>query len=137
MTDPGIELPSFAGSLALSFVSLGVVCLLAYVGLRWLSRRGGGGSGSAIRVVARCSVEPRRTLVVVRVADRCFLLGVGEGPMSMLAELDESVFREEERQGTGTKWVFSDLLRGSVLKKVINSKANRSSHGGSNEGEAR
>jgi flagellar biosynthetic protein FliO len=136
MTDPGIELPSFAGSLALSFVSLGVVCLLAYVGLRWLSRRGVGGSGGAIRVVARCSIEPRRTVVVVRVAERCFLLGIGEGPMALLAELDASAFRDQDLQGSGAGWMFSDFLRGTVLKK-IDSKPHGTSQGSSNKGETR
>ncbi|MDZ4694471.1 MAG: flagellar biosynthetic protein FliO [Deltaproteobacteria bacterium] len=137
MNEPGIELPSFAGSLALSFVSLGVVCLLAYVGLRWLSRRGVGGSGGAIRVVARCPLEPRRALVVVRVAERCFLLGVGEGPTSMLAELDPSAFREEDRQGAGSGSTFSDLLRGTVLGRKIDSRTKGASQCGSNEGEVR
>lgn len=95
MNGPSGELPGLGPSIALSFASLGVVCLIAYLALRWLARRGFGvgSAGSrrgaaAIRVVARCTLEPRRSLYVVVVANRCFLLGVGEGPMTMLAELD-------------------------------------------------
>jgi flagellar biosynthetic protein FliO len=82
------ELPSLGGSIALSFVSLGVVCLLAYVALRWLSRRGIGRNDGPLQVVARCSLEPRRAAYIVKAAGRCFLIGVGDGPMALLAELD-------------------------------------------------
>jgi flagellar biosynthetic protein FliO len=85
---PGAELPSLGGSIALSFVSLGLVCLLAYVALKWLARRGVGRSEGPLQVVARCSLEPRRSVYVVQAGGRCFLVGVGDGPMALLAELD-------------------------------------------------
>src|SRR6476619_1486366 len=78
-------------SLALSFASLGVVCLVAWGALRLLAGRGmgrGGLGGGAIRVLARCPLEPRRSLYVIESAGRCLLVGVGEGPMTVLAELD-------------------------------------------------
>lgn len=80
-------LPGFGGSLAISLVSLGVVCLIAYVALKFLGRRGVGRPNGPITVVARCPLEPRRALYVVEAAGRCFLIGVGDGPMTMLAEL--------------------------------------------------
>jgi flagellar biosynthetic protein FliO len=80
-------LPGFGGSLAISLVSLGVVCLIAYLALKFLSRRGVGRPNGPISVVARCPLEPRRALYVVEAAGRCFLIGVGDGPMTMLAEL--------------------------------------------------
>jgi flagellar biosynthetic protein FliO len=76
------------GSLALSFVSLGAVCVVAWLALKLLAGRGIGRALGAIRVVARCPLEPRRSLYVVEVAGRSFLVGVGDGPMAMLAELD-------------------------------------------------
>ena len=77
------------GSLALSFVSLGAVCLLAWGALRVLAGRGiGRASSGVVRVLARCPLEPRRSVYVIEVAGRCFLVGVGDGPMSLLAELD-------------------------------------------------
>src|SRR2546423_98817 len=82
------ELPSLGGSIALSFVSLGLVCLLAYGALKWLSRRGVGRSDGPLQVVARCALEPRRSAYIVQAAGRCFLVGVGDGPMALLAELD-------------------------------------------------
>src|SRR3954471_15571877 len=82
------QLPSLGGSIALSFASLAVVCLLAYVALRWLSRRGVGRSTGPLEVLARCALEPRRSVYLVRAAGRCFLVGVGEGPMALLAEVE-------------------------------------------------
>ncbi|MES1206093.1 MAG: flagellar biosynthetic protein FliO [Pseudomonadota bacterium] len=71
----------------MSLVSLGVVCLIAYVSLRLLARRGVGRAAGPIRVLARCPLEPRRSLYLVEAAGRCFLVGVGDGPMTMLAEV--------------------------------------------------
>ena len=61
--------------------------MIAYGALKFLSRRGLGRPSGPITVVARCPLEPRRALYVVETAGRCFLIGVGDGPMTMLAEL--------------------------------------------------
>src|SRR5580765_6413283 len=75
-------------SIGLSFASLGAVCLIAWGALRLLAGRGVGKASGAIRVVARCPLEPRRSVYVVEAAGRSFLIGVGDGPMAVLAELD-------------------------------------------------
>ncbi|MGA7742027.1 MAG: flagellar biosynthetic protein FliO [Polyangia bacterium] len=82
------DLPGLGSSFALSLVSLALVCLLAYLSLRWFSRRGAGRGEGPVRVLARCSLEPRRVVYLLQVAGRCFLVGVGDGPMSLLAEID-------------------------------------------------
>jgi flagellar biogenesis protein FliO len=41
-----------------------------------------------VEVIARCPLEPRRSVYVVEAAGRSFLIGVGDGPMTVLAELD-------------------------------------------------
>src|SRR5215510_14941078 len=84
------------GSLALSFVSLGAVCLVAWAALRFLAGRGIGRASGAIRVVARCPLEPRRSVYVIAVAGRSFLVGVGDGPMALLAELDGAALAAPE-----------------------------------------
>lgn len=86
----GSDLPGLGGSLALSFVSLALVCVVAYAMLRWLARRPLGRSDDSIRVLGRCFLEPRRTVYLIAVGGRCFLVGVGDGPMSLLAEIDEA-----------------------------------------------
>jgi flagellar biosynthetic protein FliO len=89
MGDSAAQIPGIGWeSLALSFASLGVVCVLAWGTLRLLAGRGVGKASGAIRVVARCPLEPRRSVVIIETAGRCFLVGVGDGPMALLAELD-------------------------------------------------
>ena len=75
-------------SVMLSLASLGVVCLVAWGALRLLGGAGGGEGFGAVRVIARCPLEPRRSVYVIEAAGRSFLIGVGEGPMTVLAELD-------------------------------------------------
>jgi flagellar biogenesis protein FliO len=75
-------------SVMLSLASLGVVCLVAWGALRLLAGRGVGKASGAVRVIARCPLEPRRSVYVIEAAGRSFLIGVGEGPMTVLAELD-------------------------------------------------
>jgi flagellar biosynthetic protein FliO len=89
MGDGAAQLPGIGWeSLTLSFASLGVVCLVAWGTLKLLAGRGIGKASGAIRVVARCPLEPRRSVFVIETAGRCFLVGVGDGPMALLAELD-------------------------------------------------
>jgi len=94
MGDASAQMPGLGWeSVALSFASLGVVCLVAWVALRFLAGRGvgrlGAGAG-AVRVLAKCPLEPRRAVYVLEAAGRCLLVGVGDGPMTVLAELDAS-----------------------------------------------
>lgn len=106
------DLPGMGGSLALSFLSLAVVCLVAYASLRWLSRRGGGKADGAIRVLSRCPLEPRRSVVLLQVGGRCFLVGVGDGPMAMLAEIDPESVKSEisERASSSSGSRFAEVL---------------------------
>jgi flagellar biosynthetic protein FliO len=92
------DLPGLGGSLALSLLSLAMVCLSAYVVLRWLSRRGVGRSDGPVRVLARCPLEPKRAVYLVQAGGRCFLVGVGDGPMAMLAELDPASVKSESSE---------------------------------------
>lgn len=77
----------------LSLASLGVVCLVAWGALRLLAGRGVGKASGAVRIIARCPLEPRRSVYVVEAAGRSFLIGVGDGPMTVLAELDGDKLR--------------------------------------------
>jgi flagellar biogenesis protein FliO len=42
-----------------------------------------------MRVVGRLPLEPRRSIYLVQVGGRCLVVGVGDGPMSLLSELPE------------------------------------------------
>jgi flagellar biosynthetic protein FliO len=108
MGDGAAQIPGIGWeSLTLSFASLGVVCLVAWGTLRLLAGRGVGRASGAIRVVARCPLEPRRSVFVIETAGRCFLVGVGDGPMALLAELDADKLPKPQ-ESAGTR--FADVL---------------------------
>jgi flagellar biosynthetic protein FliO len=92
---PLTDLPSLGSSIAVSFLSLGIVCLVAFVALRWLGRRGQPSNIGALRVLARQSLDQKRSLFVIEAAQRCFLVGAGEGAMTLLAELDKAAVQRD------------------------------------------
>ena len=76
-----------------TLLALGFVCVLMWLGARWLARRGFGvpqaGSGATLRVLRRVPLEPRKSLYLVAVGRRVLLIGTGDGGApSLLAELD-------------------------------------------------
>ena len=69
---------------------LGGVCLLAFVTLKWGLKRfvsPNATPGGGMRVIARLPVEPRRSILVVRVANRVLVLGSTEAGFESLGEL--------------------------------------------------
>ncbi len=112
MGDSAGALPTLGwGSLAMSFASLGVVCVVAYVALKWLAGRGVGRAMGAVKVLARCPLEPRRSIYLIETAGRCFLVGVGDGPMSLLAEVDAAKVAElSATSAAPMKGPFAEML---------------------------
>ena len=98
----------------LSFVSLAVVCFVAFFVLRWLGRRGVGQADDCVRVLGRCFLEPRRSVYVIESAGRCFLVGVGDGPMTMLAEIDRASIPNPPTRARTPATPFGEFL-GRVL----------------------
>ncbi|MEX1004689.1 MAG: flagellar biosynthetic protein FliO [Acidimicrobiia bacterium] len=56
--------------------------------VRWLIRRGPGGSSNRMRVVERVSMGKAAQAVIVSVSDRRLLLGVTESQITLLSELE-------------------------------------------------
>jgi len=67
-------------------IGLTVACAAALVLLRRQARARAETAG--MRVVGRLALEPRRSIYLVEVGGRCFMVGVGDGPMTMLGEVD-------------------------------------------------
>jgi flagellar biogenesis protein FliO len=84
-----------------TLVALCGVCLLVWIGARWLSQRGFGvaqpGPAASLRVLRRIALEPRKHLYVVQVGTRVLLVGTGEGgPPTLLVELDAASLSAED-----------------------------------------
>lgn len=108
-------LPGYGAYLLQTTLALLFVAGLAALLLRALRRRGFGAASRALRVVTRLSLEPRRALYVIEAAGKYLLVGVGDGPMTTLAELDSAEVRRieaEEAARIGEGW-------GAVLKRAL------------------
>jgi flagellar biosynthetic protein FliO len=113
---PGSDLPDLGGSIALSFVSLALVCFVAFFVLRWLGRRGVGRSDDYVRVLGRRFLEPRRSIYLIETGGRCFLVGVADGPISLLAEIDKATLPAPMAGGNKSSSSFSEALN-RVLRR--------------------
>jgi flagellar biogenesis protein FliO len=79
-------------SIARTLLGLLGVCILAWVALHWLARRGIGVTrqGARLRVLERVSLSPRKQLYLVQADARVFLVGSGDaGGLSLIAELPQ------------------------------------------------
>jgi flagellar biogenesis protein FliO len=110
-------------SVMLSLASLGVVCLVAWGALRLLAGRGVGKASGLVRVIARCPLEPRRSVYVVEAAGRSFLIGVGEGPMTVLAELDGDQLLKSAREASVAAPGFAEVLARALGRRSESSKS--------------
>ena len=82
------------------------------VAVLWGLRRRGGVAGGGLRVVAQLTLEPRRSLYVVEAAGKYLLLGVGEGTMALLGELDAAQVRQiEAGEGAAAPFGLGDVIR--------------------------
>jgi flagellar biosynthetic protein FliO len=104
------DLPGGYGvALLQALLALLAVCILAWTVLRWSAGRGLGslGGGQRIEVIERAHLDARRTLYLVKIGDRAFLVGAGEsGAPSLLAEIPAS---ELPPVKPGVR--FADVLR--------------------------
>ncbi|MFL5305494.1 MAG: flagellar biosynthetic protein FliO [Polyangia bacterium] len=86
---------------------------MAWGALRVLAGRGVGKVSGAVMVLARCHLEPRSAVYVIAAGGRCLLVGVGEGPMTVLAELDAEKVRADSAASAGSPRF------GEVLARVM------------------
>ncbi|MCB9654313.1 MAG: flagellar biosynthetic protein FliO [Deltaproteobacteria bacterium] len=87
-------MPSLAGQLLKTVLVLGAVCLLAYVVLgrllpRLLNIPAPGTSRRIIQVVDRLPVDPKRSVMLIKLGERHYLIGVTEHGISLLSQVDE------------------------------------------------
>jgi flagellar biosynthetic protein FliO len=82
-------------------IVLGLVSVLAVIILKYVvPRLGFAGklqAGKYIHLISRFSLDPKKSLWIVRVGTRHFLLGSGESAVNTLAELDEQDIKGAQR----------------------------------------
>jgi flagellar biogenesis protein FliO len=110
MSGNGAAGASYGDLLVTSLIALAGVCVAAFIVVRLVGRLLATGrvrGAHLLDVVARLSLEPRRSLYVVEVAGKALLIGTSEMGLSVLTELD----REQVRPGRIERTSFSDLVR--------------------------
>jgi flagellar biogenesis protein FliO len=98
-------------------VFLAAVVVLAFVALRfWLPKLAGGAGTShgPLHVAWRLSLEPRKTLYIVRAGSDYVLLAASDAGVQLLAPLDagqmEAALRQQTAQAS-SGFAFADLMR--------------------------
>lgn len=110
-TEPA-DLPGGYGvALLQTLLALAAVSILAWVVLRWASRRGFalGSLGGRVRVLERVPLDARRALYLVRVGNRVLLVGAGDNAApAVLAEIDPAELPPEAEP---SRTAFADVLK--------------------------
>lgn len=109
------EVPGGYGEfLLMSLLVLVVVCLLAWLVLRFGLRRlypmARPGNEGPVKVIARVALEARQTLYIVEVGGKTMLLGTGDRPVSLISELDSDAVAAAVAAAPKPK-SFADVLR--------------------------
>jgi flagellar biosynthetic protein FliO len=66
------------------------VCALAFVLLYGARKMGAGRASGALSLLGRLPLDARRSIVLVKVGETVFVIGVGDGAMTKLGELPAS-----------------------------------------------
>jgi flagellar biosynthetic protein FliO len=109
----GSSAPADAGNytalLVSSLIVLAIIALAVFALTRWRGGRLSGlrDSSGLIRVRARLSLEPRRTIYVVTVGDKTLLLGSSEQSINVLTDLSTDELPAEPPPPLS----FADLVR--------------------------
>jgi flagellar biogenesis protein FliO len=96
-----------ASYLVETFVTLVVVCLLAFVVLYGARRLGIGRPRGPIALVGQLPLDARRAIYLVRVGANVIVVGVGEGGFTKLGEIAAADLPAED---PATQAPFADVL---------------------------
>ncbi len=123
------DMPSYGFLLLQTVVALILVCVLAYVflryGLKWLLPRQKG-SVNVMKVIDRLPLDGRRMIYLVEIGKKVLVLAATDGGISKVGELDEEETAlltdrmEQERktaEESSGKRIFSDVLERIRKKK--------------------
>ena len=77
---------SYGGYVLETFVTLALVCALAFALLYGAKRLGVGRASGSIELVGQLPLDARRAIYLVKVGAQVFVVGVGEGGFTKLGE---------------------------------------------------
>lgn len=118
---------SFFYMLFQTLVALAFVCGLAYVIFRVILPKltTNYGSNNMMRVVDRIGIDTRKSLYIVEVTGRWFLVASSENGMQMISELDAKNAAEAEQEIIQNRQLPGSVLNGKSFSDKLNEVLNR------------
>jgi flagellar biosynthetic protein FliO len=110
---------SYTGYLVETFLTLVVVCVLAFAVLWGAKRLGVARASGSIKLVGQLPLDQRRAIYLVRIGEQVIVVGASEGGLTKLGEMPAS----EVPQDAPTKPLrFADVLARVRPKAVAEPK---------------
>lgn len=115
-----------------TFLALAFVCGLAYVIFRVLLPKftTNFGSNNMMRVVDRIGLDTRKSLYIIEVTGRWFMVAASESGVQMISELDAKEAAEAERVIVEKRQLPNGMLNGKSFQEKLNEVLNRNKQGG-------
>lgn len=123
---------NFVWMLFQTLLALAFVCGLAYLIFRVLLPRftTNFGANNMMRVVDRIGLDTRKSLYIIEVTGRWFLVAASEGGVQMISELDAKEAAEAERVIVENRQMPNGVLNGKSFQEKLNEVLNRNKQGG-------
>ena len=123
---------SFLWMLFQTLLALVFVCGLAYLIFRVILPRlsANYGSNNMVRVVDRIGLEARKSLYVIEVAGRWFLVASSESGVQLVSELDAEAAAEVEQEIIQRRQLPTGSATGKSFADKLNEVINRGKQGG-------
>lgn len=118
--EPPIEDINFGMLILKMIFFLGVVVALIYLVLKKflpVLLHGAAFRGRSIKILERMPVDQRRSLLVVEVQDKIYLMGSAEGQINILMELDRQKMNAKTVEGSDSSSGFDQILRKMMVRK--------------------
>jgi flagellar biogenesis protein FliO len=128
--DGGHFVTSYGSYVVETVLTLLAVSLLAFALLYGARRIGIGRATGGLDLVGRLPIDSRRSIVLVRVAEQVFVVGVSEAGLTKLGEMPAA---DLPAQPAGAKKPFAAVLRGAGFGG--RAREREDSSGGPKEGE--
>ena len=123
---------NFVWMLFQTFLALAFVCGLAYLIFRVLLPKftTNFGANNMMRVVDRIGLDARKSLYIIEVTGRWFLVAASEGGVQMISELDAQTASEAERVIVEKRQLPNTFTNGKSFQEKLNEVLNRNKPGG-------
>lgn len=123
---------SFVWMLFQTLVALAFVCGLAYLIFRVLLPRftTNYGANNMMRVVDRIGLDTRKSLYIIEVTGRWFLVAASESGVELISELDAKTAEEAEQEIVQKRQLPANVLNGKTFSEKLNEVLSRNKQGG-------